>query len=88
MIPADGRILQGMASVDQQRLTGEAQIVEKSSGDTIFAATPLLSRQIWVQVEKAETQTLAAQIGELLEQTTEHICRSKRAGCVWPNLAQ
>jgi Cu2+-exporting ATPase len=38
-IPADGLIIEGMASVDQHIMTGEAQPVEKEIGDRVFAAT-------------------------------------------------
>jgi Cu2+-exporting ATPase len=71
MIPADGLIMAGMASVDQQRLTGEAQAVEKGVGDPVLAATVVLSGRIFIQVEKTGATTLAAQIGEMLKQTTE-----------------
>ncbi|MEZ4729289.1 MAG: heavy metal translocating P-type ATPase [Caldilineaceae bacterium] len=71
MIPADGVIIKGMASVDQQRLTGEARAIEKTVGDAVLAATVVLSGRIFVQVEKTGAATLAAQIGEMLKQTTE-----------------
>jgi len=71
LIPVDGLIVQGMASVDQHMLTGEAQPVEKSVGDSVFALTLLLSGQIQVEVEHAGQETTAAQIGELLNRTTD-----------------
>jgi len=71
LIPVDGVIRQGMASVDQQMLTGEAQPVEKSVGDSVFALTLLLAGQITVAVEHAGKETTAAQIGQLLNRTTD-----------------
>lgn len=72
LIPVDGVIQQGMALIDQQRLTGEAQPAEKSVGDRVFATTILLSGQIQIEVEQHGQATVAAQITHILEQTTEH----------------
>lgn len=66
MIPIDGVIVQGMATIDQHMLTGEAQPVEKGEGDFVLAATILLSGRIHVRVEKTGSATTAAQIGEVL----------------------
>ncbi|MFZ4664590.1 MAG: HAD-IC family P-type ATPase, partial [Caldilineaceae bacterium] len=92
LIPVDGVITQGMASVDQQMLTGEAQPVEKSVGDTVFAMTLLLTGKIQVRVEQAGKTTTAAQIGQLLNRTTEFKTgmqlRSEQLAqkTVWPTL--
>lgn len=72
MIPADGRIVEGQASIDQHRLTGEAQPAEKGVGDTVLAATVVLAGHILVQVEKAGQETVAAQIGEMLNKTASY----------------
>jgi Cu2+-exporting ATPase len=71
MIPVDGVIRQGTAAVDQRILTGEAQPVEKGPGDSVFAATVLLAGRIEVQVEKTGSETAAAQIREVLANTTD-----------------
>ena len=68
-IPVDGTIAFGMASIDQHRLTGEAQPAEKEVGDTVFAATVILSGEIHVSVEKTGTETQIAQIGNILSET-------------------
>lgn len=70
-IPVDGIIITGTASIDQHILTGEAQPVEKEINDSVFAATLVLTGKIYVRVEKAGDETTAAQIGEILNQTTE-----------------
>jgi len=72
MIPADGRIVEGQASIDQHRLTGEAQPAEKGVGDLVLAATVLLAGHILVQVEKAGQETVAAQIGEMLNKSASY----------------
>ena len=69
MIPVDGQIYSGVASVDQQMLTGEAQPAEKGSGDPVFAATVVLAGKLIIQVEKTGTATAAAQVGQILNET-------------------
>lgn len=72
MIPIDGVIIDGYASIDQHRLTGESQPAEKAVGDQVLAATVVLAGQIQVQVEKTGQATVAAQIGEMLEKTASY----------------
>lgn len=72
MIPIDGLIIDGYASIDQHRLTGEAQPAEKGIGDEVLAATVVLAGRIYVQVEKTGQATVAAQIGEMLNKTASY----------------
>ncbi|MBX3014468.1 MAG: heavy metal translocating P-type ATPase [Caldilineaceae bacterium] len=72
MIVADGVIIEGYASIDQHRLTGESQPAEKGVGESVLSATVVLAGQIHVQVEKAGKETVAAQIGEMLEKTASY----------------
>lgn len=72
MVAVDGVVTQGVATIDQQRLTGEAQPVEKSCGDTVLAATLLLTGTIHVRVEKTGAETVAAQVGAILNQTASY----------------
>ncbi|MEM7130501.1 MAG: heavy metal translocating P-type ATPase [Chloroflexota bacterium] len=71
-VPADGTIIEGMASIDQQRLTGEAQPVELGPGDSVLAATIVLAGTISIKVTQAGSETIAAQIGTILNQTAEY----------------
>lgn len=71
IIPVDGTISQGVASIDQHMLTGEAQPVEKEVGDQVLASTIILSGQIHLKVERAGSDTVAAQITEILNRTTD-----------------
>ncbi len=71
MIPVDGCIHQGVCSIDQHKLTGEAQPAEKGVGDPVFAATVVLSGKIYIHVEKTGEETAAAQIGHILNETTD-----------------
>ena len=71
MIPIDGVVTAGNAAVDQHILTGEAQPAEKQAGDKVFAATVVLAGRIEVGVEKTGAETAAAQIRDVLANTTD-----------------
>jgi len=71
VVPIDGTIIEGMASIDQHALTGESQPAEKSVGDQVFAATTIMTGRIHVQIEKAGIDTTIAQIGQILNRTTD-----------------
>lgn len=66
VIPVDGRISEGMASIDQRALTGESQPAEKGVGDSVYANTILLTGKISVRVEKSGAETTAAKVSDLL----------------------
>jgi len=66
VIPADGIVTNGIASVDQQILTGEAKPVDKGVADEVFASTTVLTGQIFIRVEKAGEATTVAKVGQVL----------------------
>jgi len=72
IIPVDGTVQEGMASVDQHILTGESQPLEKVDGDEVFASTLIVTGRIYVLVEKAGQDTVAAKIGTILNNTQEY----------------
>ncbi|MEZ4868152.1 MAG: heavy metal translocating P-type ATPase [Caldilineaceae bacterium] len=71
MIPVDGTITHGAATIDQHMLTGESQPTEKGVGDGVLASTVVLSGRLCIEVEKAGSATVAAQITDMLSQTTD-----------------
>jgi len=71
MIPIDGTIIEGDASVDQHILSGESTLAEKGRRDQVFASTTVLSGRICVEVEKAGEETTVAKIGDILNKTRE-----------------
>lgn len=71
IVPVDGTIVDGIATVDQHMLTGEAQPVEKEAGDSVLASTFLISGQIDIRVEKTSTETTAGQIVEILNRSAQ-----------------
>lgn len=72
MIPVDGEVTIGEATVDQHALTGESRPVEKSAGSSVLAATTVISGQLQLRVEKAGQDSIAAQITDVLNQTASH----------------
>ncbi|MFN0122951.1 MAG: heavy metal translocating P-type ATPase [Blastocatellia bacterium] len=72
IIPVDGTIIEGAATVDQQMLTGEAQPVEKSAGDPVLASTLLISGRIDIRVEKTSAETTAGQIAAILNRAAQN----------------
>jgi Cu2+-exporting ATPase len=71
MVPVDGTIIEGTASIDQRVLTGEAQPVEKGVNDIVLASTLVLSGHIHVRVDKTGEETVTAQIGQMLTNTAD-----------------
>lgn len=66
LIAADGTVISGVADVDQQRLTGESKLFEKSEGDRVFAGTTVLFGTLHIRVEQAGGETILARIGTIL----------------------
>ncbi len=72
LIPIDGTIMEGIGNIDQHKLTGEAQLADKTVGDPVFASTLLMSGKIHIRVDKTGKETVAAKIGEILNNTTDY----------------
>jgi Cu2+-exporting ATPase len=71
VIPVDGVIVDGVATVDQHTLTGESQPVEKATEDKVLASTILLSGRIGIRVEQTGQDTIAARISNVLNKTAD-----------------
>lgn len=72
IIPVDGIIVEGDASIDQHSLTGESKPIELEVGDKVFASTLLLNGRVLIKVRKTGVDTNAAKIGLILEKTSEY----------------
>jgi Cu2+-exporting ATPase len=72
VIPVDGVIQTGLATIDQHILTGESQAVERETGDEVFASTLLLSGRITILVKMTGEDTIAAGIGNVLNNTQNY----------------
>ena len=66
IIPADGVIVEGLAAIDEEALTGRKGAFDKSSGDPVYASTFVKAGRIAVRVQKVGAETLAGHIGARL----------------------
>jgi len=80
VVPVDGQVVEGLAMIDQQAMTGEATPAEKSAGDRVFAATILLAGKVRVAVEQSGSETASAKISQLLAQTAGHTLSTQHKG--------
>ena len=67
VIPLDGRVLDGEASVNQASLTGEAEPVRKSAGAVVYAGTVVEEGQITITVEQQAGNGRYDQIVKMIE---------------------
>jgi Cu2+-exporting ATPase len=93
VIPVDGVITEGIATVDQHMLTGESQPVEKRTGDAVLTSTLVTAGRIFVRAEKTGQETTAGQIGAMLNKTASYqasiVSKSEELADKWapPTLA-
>jgi Cu2+-exporting ATPase len=80
VVPADGHVVDGMAMVDQQMLTGESTPAEKGLGDRMFASTLVLAGEVRVAVETSGEETTSARIGQILRDTAGYRMSSQHKG--------
>jgi Cu+-exporting ATPase len=66
-IPVDGSVLEGNTAIDESMLTGESLPVDKSAGDTVYAASLNTTGSIQFRAEKVGSDTALAQIIKLVE---------------------
>jgi Cu2+-exporting ATPase len=67
LIPVDGKVLKGVAMVDQKTITGESQAVEKRRLNEVFAGTIVQAGQLYVRTVRCGSQTVVAQIVHAVE---------------------
>lgn len=87
VVPIDGCITDGMAMIDQHALTGEAVPAEKGIGDSVFAATLIVTGRILVKVEKTGRETTVSKLGDILNHTAEFKTSLQMKGEKWSNQA-
>lgn len=67
-VPVDGVVLEGTSSVDESMLTGEPIPVSKAPGDKLIGATINTSGALVMRAEKTGSQTVLAQIVQMVAQ--------------------
>ncbi len=80
VVPVDGVIMEGMAMIDQQALTGESTPAEKGVGDRVFASTIMVAGKMLVAVEKSGNETATAKIAQILNDTAGYTLASQQRG--------
>ena len=68
-ISADGKVLDGIADVDESLVTGESVPVPKNAGDLVVGGTICLNSTIKIKVEKTGQNTFLSQVIRLVENT-------------------
>ncbi len=66
-IPADGRVLEGRASVDEALLTGESRPVVKDVGDAVIGGSINTDSPLQILVERTGADTILSRILDLVE---------------------
>ncbi len=77
-IPTDGEIIEGTSSVNQAPVTGESLPVDKTIGDTVFAATLNGEGALTVLATKTAADNTLARIIEMVEAAQASKAQSQR----------
>ena len=74
-VPADGRVLEGSALVDEHQLTGEPMPVLREEGQLVYAATLVREGHLHIAVELLGRETRAGRIVQLMRDAPVHDTR-------------
>ena len=77
-VPADGRITQGSAEIDESMVTGESRPVRRSVGDTVVAGTVATDSGVRVEVTAVGADTALAGIQRLVTEAQNSSSRAQR----------
>lgn len=67
VIPADGTVVSGEASVNQASMTGESLAVRKALHSSVFASTIVEEGEIYVKVKACGSETRISKIAQMIE---------------------
>ena len=77
-VPADGRIVDGSASMDESMITGESTTVRRATGDQVVAGTVATDSGLRVEVTATGQDTALAGIQRLVAQAQSSSSRAQR----------
>nr|WP_229661288.1 heavy metal translocating P-type ATPase [Microbacterium nanhaiense] len=77
-VPADGRILQGSASMDESMITGESRPVRRSDGAQVIAGTVATDSGLRVEITAVGEDTALAGIRKLVTEAQNSSSRAQR----------
>ncbi len=70
-IPVDGRVMDGVSSVNEAMLTGESRPVDKKAGDAVIGGAINGDGALTVVIEKVGNDTYLAQVIDMVRQAQE-----------------
>ncbi|WP_432840099.1 copper-translocating P-type ATPase [Dactylosporangium sp. CA-092794] len=76
-VPADGRVVEGEAELDESMITGESRPVHRGTGDRVVAGTVATDSALRVRVEAVGDDTALAGIGRLVAQAQQSSGRAQ-----------
>nr|WP_307220383.1 heavy metal translocating P-type ATPase [Microbacterium sp. SORGH_AS_0888] len=85
-VPADGRIVQGSASMDESMITGESRPVRRSDGDQVVAGTVATDSGLRAQITAVGEDTALAGIQRLVaeaQNSSSHAQRLADRAAAW-----
>ena len=77
-VPADGRIVEGSASMDESMITGESQPVRRDGGEDVVAGTVATDSGLQVEVRATGDDTALAGIQKLVADAQASSSRAQR----------
>ncbi|MGN7947896.1 heavy metal translocating P-type ATPase [Microbacterium sp. 22215] len=77
-LPADGRITQGAASIDESMITGESRAVGRTVGDQVVAGTVATDSGLRVEITAVGSDTTLAGIRRLVTEAQASSSRAQR----------
>lgn len=77
-LPADGRITQGTASVDESMITGESRAIARTVGDHVVAGTVATDSGLRVEITAVGADTALAGIQRLVAEAQASSSRAQR----------
>nr|WP_276319092.1 heavy metal translocating P-type ATPase [Leucobacter triazinivorans] len=77
-VPADGRIVDGRAAMDESMITGESRTVSRGTGDRVTAGTVATDSGLRVEVTEIGDDTALAGIQRLVTEAQQSSSRAQR----------
>ncbi|MFA5543325.1 MAG: HAD-IC family P-type ATPase, partial [Bacilli bacterium] len=77
-IPADGSIIEGYSSIDEQMMTGESLPVDKKNGDLVYSGTIISSGYIKMKALKIGDDTTFSKIIEMVEEAQDKKAKTQK----------
>ncbi len=69
VIPGDGKILEGVAQVDERLLTGAAAVVARQRGESVYAATRIVDGSVKMKIDALGDRTASARLADWIDKS-------------------